>query len=274
MQIPLTSAPLSDQLLAVTQQLKGPARKRASETVRELRQCGTLRQLRAYNEDPRKVVQAALQRQGSKIRQEQRRLRRLLVEERRLARDGLTLIAGVDEVGAGPLAGPVVAAAVILPQGTSIAGVDDSKKLSAARRQELDLLIRKRAIAFAIGSCTPEEIDHLNILQASREAMRRAVAGLEIRPEHVLVDARQIPAIEIPQTAIIGGDGKSQSIAAASIVAKVERDRLMQEMSQRYPGYGFESNSGYGTKQHLSGLERLGPCAIHRRSFAPVRDMV
>lgn len=183
---------------------------------------------------------------------------------------GITCVAGVDEVGAGPLAGPVYAAAVILPVGFFDPAINDSKKLTRRKRDAVVEVIRTHAFAFAFGSCTPEEIDQLNILQASREAMRRAVAGLLSQPQHILVDARVIPNMTIPQTAIIKGDSRSQTIAAASILAKVERDGVMASYAGLYPGYGFDKHQGYGTQAHLDALQRLGPCPIHRRSFAPV----
>ncbi len=195
----------------------------------------------------------------------------MLAHERPLWARGLTLIAGVDEVGAGPLAGPVVAAAVILPEGCTILRLNDSKKLSAAVRARLAPEIRARATAYAIASCSVAEIDERNIYQASLEAMRRAVALLDPSAEHVLVDARRIPGLDLPQTAIVHGDAKSQAIAAASVIAKVYRDELMQGLDAQYPGYGFAKHKGYGTRAHLAALAALGPCAIHRRSFGPCK---
>lgn len=203
---------------------------------------------------------------------EQDRLVRMTSFERKLWRDGIRYVAGVDEVGAGPLAGPVVAAAVMLPPELMIPYVNDSKKLSFKRREVLEREIKQAAVAYSLGSCSPAEIDELNIYQASREAMRRAVAGLEVTPGYLLVDARSVPGIKVEQQAIKGGDAKSQSIAAASILAKVHRDELMQNYAEQYPGYGFENHSGYPTKHHVEALGRLGPTPIHRRSFGPVRD--
>ena len=194
----------------------------------------------------------------------------MLQYEIALWQSGVKHVAGVDEVGAGPLAGPVLAAAVILSADTRIEGINDSKLLSALQRQRLAEQIRERAVAFALGSCSPEEIDTLNILQASRQAMRRAVGALQVAPDHLLVDARRVPDVSMPQTPIIKGDTQSQCIAAASIIAKVARDALMEQLAEVYPGYGFERHRGYGTRQHLEALKRLGPCAIHRHSFSPV----
>lgn len=195
----------------------------------------------------------------------------MLNYERPLWQSGL-LVAGCDEVGTGPLAGPVVAAAVILPPGTSIAGIDDSKKLDEPTRNRLAAEIRERAIAYSVASCDIDVIDTLNIYHAALEAMRRAVTGLATAPHHVLVDARRVPGVSCAQTAIIKGDTLSQSIAAAAILAKVHRDELMVRYSEQYPGYGFDSHKGYSAPGHFAALDRLGPCAIHRRSFAPVAE--
>ena len=181
--------------------------------------------------------------------------------------EGKLYVAGVDEVGRGPLAGPVVTAAVILPFDFDILGVDDSKKLSAKKREELYELIMEKAIAVSIGRREPEVIDEINILEATKAAMADAINGLSVKPDHVLIDAVKLKDLDIPQTAIIKGDAKSVSIAAASIIAKVTRDREMVEMDEKYPGYAFASNKGYGTKAHYEGLAKLGPCPIHRKSF-------
>ena len=194
--------------------------------------------------------------------------------ERELHEKGCRHVAGVDEVGAGPLAGPVVAGAVVLAPGTLRRGVDDSKKLTASRRAELAAQIREEAVSFSVGACTPKEIDELNIYQASREAMRRAVGGLEVSPDHLLVDARTVPRVAVAQTPLKKGDQRSQSIAAASILAKVYRDELMEAYSKQYPGYGFEVHAGYPTPAHLKALAQLGPTPIHRQSFGPVQRCV
>jgi ribonuclease HII len=197
----------------------------------------------------------------------------LLRPERSLWSAGITHVAGVDEVGVGPLAGPVLAAAVILPQGIALRGVDDSKKLSPARREELAAKIRTVALGIGIGIVEPAEIDRLNIYRAALEAMRQAVAALPITPEHLLIDARRIPSLTIPQTPIIKGDTRSYSIAAASIVAKVERDGIMCQLDALYPEYGFREHMGYGTARHRAAIDQHGPSPVHRRSFAPVREL-
>lgn len=201
------------------------------------------------------------------------RLEVLLQLERQLRDEGVRLIAGVDEVGVGPLAGPVVAAAVILPSDLRLRGVDDSKKLRPALREELAQALRAEALAYAVGIVAVEDIDRLNIYHATLEAMRRAVVGLSVPPEHLLVDARTIPGVSTAQTALVGGDARSYSIAAASILAKSTRDALMRDLDALYPQYGFARHMGYGTPQHLAALASHGPCPAHRRSFAPVRQL-
>lgn len=176
-------------------------------------------------------------------------------------------IAGVDEVGRGPLAGPVVAAAVILPPDFDLLGVNDSKKLSEKRREELFDQIMDRAVAVSIGMRDQQVIDDINILNATKQAMADAIRGLDPQPDIVLIDALELDDIAIPQRGIVKGDAKSVSIAAASIIAKVTRDRMMVDYAAQYPGYAFEKNKGYGTKAHYEGLDRLGTCPIHRRSF-------
>ena len=196
------------------------------------------------------------------------RLQAMLTHERRLWDSGRSLIAGVDEVGRGPLAGPVVAAAVILPHDFDVLGIDDSKKLSPKKREELAEVIREKALAWSVGWVGPERIDEINILEATKEAMTQAVQGLSLQPDHVLIDGNfTVRALALPQTAIVKGDANSTSIAAASILAKVTRDRYMEEMDAVYPGYAFASNKGYGTKAHYDGLKAQGPTPIHRRSF-------
>ena len=177
------------------------------------------------------------------------------------------LICGIDEVGRGPFAGPVVAGAVILPKDCDILYINDSKKLSEKRREMLFTEIKEKAIACAVGVVSPARIDEINILQATYEAMRQAIAALGVVPDLLLNDAVTIPGVEIPQIPIIKGDAKSISIAAASIYAKVYRDHLMEELDSVYPGYGFAKNKGYGTADHIAALRTLGPCEIHRRSF-------
>lgn len=188
-------------------------------------------------------------------------------------RRGMVRLCGVDEVGRGPLAGPVVAAAVVLAPGARLPGIDDSKRLGAARRLELDGRVREQALALGIGAVEPAVIDRIDIRQATFAAMREALAALPWVPELILVDGREIiPGVALPQEAVVGGDGRSLAIACASVVAKVWRDRRMVELERRYPGYGFAEHKGYGTAAHLEALARLGPCPIHRRSFAPVRQ--
>ena len=202
-----------------------------------------------------------------RIEKQKTRLEEMLQFERELWSAGRKYIAGVDEVGRGPLAGPVVTAAVILPEDFCLIGVDDSKKLSPKRREELFEQIKEAAVCWAIGRREPDRIDEINILEATKEAMTDAIHALPQRPDHVLIDAVNLPGLEIPQTSIIKGDARSVSIAAASILAKVTRDREMVEMDEVYPGYAFASNKGYGTAAHYKGLAKLGPCPIHRKSF-------
>lgn len=190
--------------------------------------------------------------------------------ERRLWRAGIEAVAGVDEAGVGPMAGPVVAAAVVFAPETFIKGVHDSKQITADKRDELHEVIRERALAFALGIAEPEEIDRYNIYWATMRASERALGGLGVTPGHVLVDGRKIPGLALPQTHIVGGDRKSFCIAAASILAKVTRDRIMSAYDEQFPGYGFGRHKGYCTADHLEMLEQLGPSPIHRRSFSPV----
>lgn len=184
------------------------------------------------------------------------------------------LVCGVDEAGRGPLAGPVVAAAVILDPCDPIDGLDDSKKLSAKRREFLAIEIRKRAVAWAVAEASVEEIDRLNILHASMLAMRRAVGALLPVPVRALIDGNRCPALNCPAEAIIGGDGKVAAIAAASILAKTVRDAGMARLHEDYPAYGFDRHMGYPTAQHLQALQEHGPCPVHRRSYAPVAQLI
>lgn len=184
------------------------------------------------------------------------------------------LVAGVDEVGRGPLAGPVVTAAVILDPERPIEGLNDSKKLSEKRREALAELIKERALAWSLGRAEVEEIDRINILQATLLAMRRAVEGLDPAPEHAMVDGNRCPELPCTVEAVVKGDGTVAAISAASILAKVSRDREMVELDARYPGYGLAGHKGYPTKVHLEALERLGVTPIHRRSFEPVARLV
>lgn len=206
-----------------------------------------------------------LRKSEEKLERERARLEAMRAYEREYGM--CRYICGIDEVGRGPLAGPVVAGAVILPENCEILYLNDSKKLSQKKREALYDEIMKKAVAVGIGMVSPQRIDEINILQATYEAMRMAVGKLEVIPDVLLNDAVTIPGIAIPQVPIIKGDEKSVSIAAASIVAKVTRDRLMVEYGQVIPGYGFERNKGYGTKEHIEGLKKLGASPIHRRTF-------
>jgi ribonuclease HII len=203
-------------------------------------------------------------------RGERRRIARLFSLRRRLRREGVALVAGVDEVGMGPMAGPVVAAAVILGPRVRLPGLDDSKRIDRTTRERLAGEIRAQAMAVAVAELSSQDVDRLNIYRAGLEAMRRAVLALGLQPDHVLVDARTIPGLPSPQTRIVGGDHRDGSIAAASIVAKVHRDARMCELDAEYPGYGFARHKGYTTRDHLRALRKLGPSPIHRRSFSPV----
>lgn len=205
------------------------------------------------------------QRRQEKLKAEKERLEAMRVYERQYEDRGF--LCGIDEVGRGPLAGPVVAGAVILPKDCEILYLNDSKKLSEKKRELLYDEIMEKAVAVGIGAVSPEKIDEINILQATYEAMRIAISKLSVRPDLLLNDAVTIPAVDIPQVPIIKGDAKSVSIAAASIIAKVTRDRMMVQYEDLYPGYEFASNKGYGSARHIAALKELGPCPIHRRSF-------
>ena len=200
-----------------------------------------------------------------KLDQEKRRIEKLKVYEKEY--ESLGYVCGIDEVGRGPLAGPVVAGAVILPKDCDILYINDSKQLSEKKREELYDIIMEKAVAVGIGMASPARIDEINILNATYEAMREAISKLKVQPQVLLNDAVTIPKVDIKQVPIIKGDAKSISIGAASIVAKVTRDRLMVEYENILPGYGFASNKGYGSKEHIEALQKLGPTPIHRRSF-------
>ena len=219
-----------------------------------------------------RAVYDAILRRRRENRAEGQRLRHLLRYETLLWERGVTHVAGVDEAGMAPLAGPVVAAAVILPHDFRPRGIDDSKQVDAAGRERLAVEIKGAAVCWAVGLASVEEIDTINIYRAGLLAMRRAVEGLTTLPEHVLIDARRLPEVRIPQQGIIHGDALSLTIAAASIIAKTTRDAMMAEFEREHPGYGFARHKGYPTAEHFSALERLGACALHRRSFAPIRQ--
>jgi ribonuclease HII len=234
------------------------------------------RWLRILSGDARRGARelaALLERRRDERRREARRIARLFALRRQLLAAGARVIAGVDEVGVGPLAGPLVAAAVVLPPRVRLAGLDDSKQLTAPQREALDAAIRSQAVAVCIAELSSTEVDRLNTFRATLEAMRQAVTGLPEAPDHVLVDARTIPAIEWPQTALVRGDSRDGSIAAASIVAKVFRDARMRELDARHPGYGFAHHKGYATREHVEALAKLGPCPEHRRSFTRIAQL-
>lgn len=192
--------------------------------------------------------------------------------ETELYNNGINFIAGIDEVGRGPLVGPVVTAAVILPKDFYDERINDSKKLTEKKRELLYDVIMKNALSVGIGMSSPEVIDEINILNATKKAMIEAINNLSVKPQHLLIDAVKLD-IDIPQTSIIKGDAKSESIAAASIIAKVTRDRMMVELDKKYPMYDFKHNKGYGTKKHIEALYQYGPVEEHRKSFAPVSEL-
>ena len=225
--------------------------------------------------DGRAGVQAAISKRKRELQKqvdEDLRLEKMLAYEKELYAQGIDLIAGVDEVGRGPLAGPVVAAAVILPKACKIPGLNDSKKIPKSKHKEIYEAVLQNAIAIGIGVKDNHVIDQVNIYEATKLAMMEAIGQLDPQPQHLLIDAMKLD-LPIPQTSIIKGDANSLSIAAASIVAKVTRDQMMEEFDQKYPGYDFAQNAGYGTAKHLAGLDKLGVTPIHRRSFEPVKSM-
>ena len=225
--------------------------------------------------DGRAGVQAAISKRKRELQKqvdEDLRLEKMLAYEKELYAQGIDLIAGVDEVGRGPLAGPVVAAAVILPKACKIPGLNDSKKIPKSKHKAIYEAVLQNAIAIGIGVKDNHVIDQVNIYEATKLAMMEAIGQLEPQPQHLLIDAMKLD-LPIPQTSIIKGDANSLSIAAASIVAKVTRDQMMEEFDCEYPGYDFTQNAGYGTANHLAGLDQLGVTPIHRRSFEPVKSM-
>jgi len=220
------------------------------------------------------VIQAIAKRKRELQKQvdEDLRLEKMLAYEKELYTQGIQLIAGVDEVGRGPLAGPVVAAAVILPEDCKISGLNESKKIPKSKHKEIYEAVLQNAVAIGIGIKDNQVIDQVNIYEATKLAMMEAIGQLEPQPQHLLIDAMKLD-LPIPQTSIIKGDANSLSIAAASIVAKVTRDQMMEEFDREYPGYDFAQNAGYGTVKHLAGLDKLGVTPIHRRSFEPIKSM-
>ena len=231
--------------------------------------------LTELEQDSRSGVIQAIAKRKKEIQKrldEDERLEGMLAYEKELYTQGIDLIAGVDEVGRGPLAGPVVAAAVILPKACKIPGLNDSKKIPKSKHKEIYEAVLQNAIAIGIGVKDNHVIDQVNIYEATKLAMMEAIGQLEPQPQHLLIDAMRLD-LPIPQTSIIKGDANSLSIAAASIVAKVTRDQMMEEFDCEYPGYDFTQNAGYGTANHLAGLHKLGVTPIHRRSFEPVKSM-
>ena len=225
--------------------------------------------------DGRAGVQAAISKRKRELQKqvdEDLRLEKMLAYEKELYTQGIHLIAGVDEVGRGPLAGPVVAAAVILPENCKIPGLNDSKKIPKSKHHAIYQAVLDQALSVGIGIKDNQVIDQVNIYEATKLAMLEAIQELDPRPQHLLIDAMKLD-LPIPQTSIIKGDANSLSIAAASIVAKVTRDQMMEEFDREYPGYDFAQNAGYGTANHLAGLHKLGVTPIHRRSFEPVKSM-
>ncbi|OFQ88945.1 ribonuclease HII [Streptococcus sp. HMSC061E03] len=250
-------------------------------TIKEIKEClSTIDRLDhpLFEElilDGRAGVQAAISKRKRELQKqvdEDLRLEKMLAYEKELYAQGIHLIAGVDEVGRGPLAGPVVAAAVILPKACKILGLNDSKKIPKSKHKEIYEAVLQNAIAIGIGIKDNQVIDQVNIYEATKLAMMEAIGQLEPQPQHLLIDAMKLD-LPIPQTSIIKGDANSLSIAAASIVAKVTRDQMMEEFDCEYPGYDFTQNAGYGTANHLAGLDKLGVTPIHRRSFEPVKSM-
>ena len=245
--------------------------KTISEMKKELEQADAVQReelLLEYEKDSRSGVKALVQKykkEKEKLEQEKCRIEQMKVYEKKY--DHLGYICGIDEAGRGPLAGPVVAGVVILPEDSQILWLNDSKKLSAKKREELYDVIMREAVAVGVGYASPARIDEINILQATYEAMREAVSKLSVRPQILLNDAVTIPGMEIPQVPIIKGDAKSVSIAAASIIAKVTRDRLMEEYDKIMPEYGFAAHKGYGAQAHIEALKKYGPSPIHRASF-------
>ncbi|WP_265457057.1 ribonuclease HII [Enterococcus sp. HY326] len=231
--------------------------------------------IQLWQNDSRKGVQTALNQWQNRLAKKAQLIENYqkMQEFEKLAYlKGYKYIAGIDEVGRGPLAGPVVSAAVILKSDANLVGINDSKQLSQQKRAALLLEIKKQAVAIGVGIIEAEVIDQVNIYEATKLAMQAAIDQLEPQPDFLLIDAMKL-ANNLPQENLIKGDARSISIAAASIVAKETRDQMMQEFAEVYPGYGFEKNAGYGTKEHLAGLEKFGITAIHRRSFAPIKDM-
>ncbi len=233
--------------------------------------------LASLRSDERKGVQqliAKYEKQQLKLQAFQQRHAEMTIYEQSYYKQGMTYIAGVDEAGRGPLAGPVVAAAVILPSDFLLLGLDDSKRLTEAKRNDFFHYIKEHAISYGISIVESEMIDQMNILEATKYAMQEAIGKLEPVPEHVLIDAVELEQLALSTEAITKGDAKSISIAAASVLAKVTRDQYMKQLHRQYPMYEFASNMGYGTEQHFKKLQEYGVCPQHRRSFAPIKQMI
>lgn len=249
-------------------------------TIKEMKEhlagLNTILEVEAFLDDSRAGVQAAIKRRKKEIlaaQVEEERLETMLAFERQAYAQGFEHVAGIDEVGRGPLAGPVVTAAVILPKNCKISGLNDSKKIPKSKHEAIFNEVQEKALAIGIGLVDNDTIDQVNIYQATKIAMLQAIEKLEVAPQCLLIDAMELD-INLPQKSIIKGDAKSASIAAASIVAKVTRDRLMTDYAQKYPYYDFEHNAGYGTAKHLAGLEVYGITPIHRKSYEPIKSMV
>lgn len=251
-------------------------------TIKEIKEClATIDRLDhpLFEEliaDGRAGVQAAISKRKRELQKqvdEDLRLEKMLAYEKELYAQGIQLIAGVDEVGRGPLAGPVVAAAVILPENCKIPGLNDSKKIPKSKHQAIYQAVLEQALSVGIGVKDNQVIDQVNIYEATKLAMLEAIQELDQQPQHLLIDAMKLD-LPISQTSIIKGDANSLSIAAASVVAKVTRDQMMAAYDQEYPGYDFGQNAGYGTTKHLEGLEKHGVTPIHRRSFEPIKSMI
>ena len=246
------------------------------EKLRQGDQPITAHLLNKLGRDPRqgaRRIYDLLKKRYEKERTDRMRVLNMLNFERVLWKSGIQSVAGIDEVGMGPLAGPVVAAAVIFPPGTEFIGIDDSKNLDVDQRVKMEAVIRRTATAIGVALAEVGEIDRLNIYHAGLLAMRRALEALPVKPDHLLIDARTIPDISIPQNSFYKGDGINFSIAAASIIAKAHRDRLMEELEKKYPGYGFAQHKGYSTAEHQNSIRQLGPCPIHRMSFPFIREL-
>ena len=251
-------------------------------TIKEIRELlATVKELGnplflEFEKDTRSGVQKEINKRKKAIQaelDEDLRLETMLSYEKELYKQGLSLIAGVDEVGRGPLAGPVVAAAVILPKNCKIRGLNDSKKIPKKKHLEIFQTVQEQALAIGVGIIDNQVIDQVNIYEATKLAMKEAISQLSLQPEHLLIDAMKLD-LPISQTSIIKGDANSLSIAAASIIAKVTRDELMKDYDSQFPGYDFSANAGYGTARHLEGIEKQGITAIHRLSFEPIKSLV